>query len=150
VVIAGSNRFNTNILTFSLAVYVCLTQLSKYNMIICPKSMNQPVFTFGIFSVYFVRNEIRRTFICQNVVSSRVMTLTNVRANPRVISSGLSDPETGFCPSNSGFPVSITLRVPVSGQAEEVWKPSIKHCCLEHWRELERKLLCVVFRCFKD
>jgi len=78
------------------------------------------------------------------------MTLTNVRTNPRVSSNGQNDPETVFCACTSGLPVSISLRVPVSGQAKEVWKPSIKHCCLEHWRELETKALCVVFRCFKD
>jgi hypothetical protein len=97
-----------------------------------------------------VRNAIGGSFICETVVSSRVMTQTNIRANPRVISSGQSDPEAGFCPSTSGEPVNITLSVPVSGSAEKVGKPSIKHCCLEHWRELERKLLSVVFRCFKD
>jgi len=112
--------------------------------------MNQPVFTFRMFSVYCARSEIRGTFICESVVSSRVTTWTNLRANPSAIFSGQSDPETGFCPSTSGYHVSITLRVPVSGQAEKVWKSLIKHCCLEHWRELERKVLCVVFRCFKD
>jgi len=65
--------------------------MSKLNMIIYPKSMNQPVFTFGICSVYFVLSEIRGAFICENVVSSRVMTRANLRANPRVISSGQSD-----------------------------------------------------------
>jgi len=76
-------------------------------MIIYPKSMNQPVFTFGVFTVCCVRMEIRGTFIRETVVSSRVMTRTNIRASPLVISSGQSDPGTEFCPSTSGFPVSI-------------------------------------------
>jgi hypothetical protein len=74
------------------------------------------------------------------------MTQTNLRANPLVISSGQSDPETGFCPSTSGFPVIITVRVPVSGQAEKVWKPSIKHYCLELARIGQESTL----RCFFD
>lgn len=144
---------NIKILTFFYAVYLCLTRMSKhsYSMIIYPKSINQPVFILGIFSVYCMRNETRGTFVCKTVISSRVVTRTSLRVDLRVISSGQNDPETGFCPSTASFPISVTVHVPVSGKADKFGNLQIQHCCLEHWRALKRKVLCVVFfRCFKD